>query len=247
MTDLFDMSGRVALVTGGSRGLGREMALALADQGADLVIASRKLDACEEAAHEIERKGRRALPVACHTGQWDALQNLVDTAYKHFGRIDVLVNNAGMSPVAASSAEVTEALFDKIVAVNLKGPFRLTELVARRMIQAGGGSVINVTSTGAIRPTPEIGPYAAAKGGLNIVTRAHALEYGPTVRVNAIMAGPFWTDISKAWREDLDAKSDSAMRRIGRPQEIVTTVLYLASPSSSFTTGAIIELSGGIR
>jgi NAD(P)-dependent dehydrogenase (short-subunit alcohol dehydrogenase family) len=247
MTDPFDLTGRVALVTGGSRGLGREIALALADRGADVVVASRKLEACELVASEIERRGRRALPVACHVGQWDALTELVETAYDRFGRIDVLINNAGISPVAASSADVDEVLFDKIVAVNLKGPFRLTALIAPRMREGGGGSVINVTSIGAIRPTPDIGPYAAAKGGLNIVTRAHALEYGPTVRVNAIMAGPFWTDISKAWREGLDACSDAAVRRIGRPHEIVTTALYLASPGSSFTTGAVIEVSGGIR
>jgi NAD(P)-dependent dehydrogenase (short-subunit alcohol dehydrogenase family) len=245
--NLFDMTGKVALVTGGSRGLGYEMALAFADHGADVIVASRKREACEAAASEIEKRGRRALPVECHVGKWDDLTALVATAYATFGRVDVLVNNAGMSPVAPSSAETSEDLFDKILAVNLKGPFRLTALIAPRMVAAGGGSVINVTSTGAIRPTPEIAPYAAAKGALNIVTRAHALEYGPRVRVNAIMAGPFWTDISATWRAELDSTSDAALRRIGRPQEVVTTALYLASDHSSYTTGSIIELSGGIR
>ena len=247
MTNYFDMSGKVVLVTGGSRGIGYEFVKGFADQGADVVIASRKLDACETVAAEVREMGRRALPYACHMGKWDDLPGLVDAAYAEFGKIDVLINNAGMSPVAGSSIDVTEDLFDKVIDVNFKGPFRLTALVGARMVQAGKGSIINVTSTGSIRPLPEFGPYAGAKGALNIVTRGQALEYGPAVRVNAIMAGPFWTDVSKAWREQLDKTSDSAVRRIGRPQEAVTTALYLASDFSSYTTGAVIELSGGIR
>jgi NAD(P)-dependent dehydrogenase (short-subunit alcohol dehydrogenase family) len=229
MTNYFDMSGKVVLVTGGSRGIGYEFVKAFAEQGADVVIASRKLEACQAVAAEVEAMGRRALACGCHVGKWDDLPGLVDAAYAEFGRIDVLVNNAGMSPVAESSAATNEDLFDKVVDVNLKGPFRLTALVAPRMVQAGRGSVINVTSTGAIRPEPSFAPYAGAKGALNIVTRAHALEYGPAVRVNAIMAGPFWTDVSKAWREEADRTSTSAVRRIGRPHEAVTTALYLAS------------------
>jgi NAD(P)-dependent dehydrogenase (short-subunit alcohol dehydrogenase family) len=248
VTGLFDMTGRVALVTGGSRGLGFEMTKAFAQHGADVIVVSRKQASCDAAAREIEAlTGRRALPLACHVGQWDSLPGLVDAAYDAFGRVDVLVNNAGIAPLAASSAQTSEELFDKVLAVNLKGPFRLTALIAPRMVAAGGGCVINVTSTGAVRPTPEIGPYAAAKGALNVLTRVHSLEYGPTVRVNAIMVGPFWTDIAKAWREELDARSDAALRRIGRPHEVATTALYLASQASSFTTGAVVEVSGGIR
>jgi NAD(P)-dependent dehydrogenase (short-subunit alcohol dehydrogenase family) len=241
------MTGKVVLVTGGSRGLGYEMAKACANAGADVVVASRKLEGCQEVAREIAALGRRSLAVACHVGKWSEVDALVETAWREFGRIDVLINNAGMSPVAGSSIDTTEDLFDKVIAVNLKGPFRLTALVATRMQAAGRGCVINVTSTGAIRPTPEISPYAAAKAGLNVITRAHALEYGPAVRVNAIMAGPFWTDVSKSWREEADRTSNAAMRRIGRAHEVVTTMLYLASDHSSFTTGAVIELSGGIR
>ena len=188
-----------------------------------------------------EPVGEARIAVSEDTAWW------VERAYAEFGRIDVLVNNAGMSPVANSSLETSEELFDKVVGVNLKGPFRLSALVGSRMVAAGGGSIINVTSTGAIRPLPHMGPYSAAKAGLNVLTKAHALEFGPKVRVNAIMAGPFWTDVSKAWREELDRTSDSAVRRIGRPHEIVTTALYLASEQSSYTTGAVIELSGGIR
>jgi NAD(P)-dependent dehydrogenase (short-subunit alcohol dehydrogenase family) len=247
MTNYFDMSGKVVLVTGGSRGIGYEMVKGFASQGADVVIASRKVESCRAAAAEVEQMGRRALAYGCHVGKWDELPGLVDAAYAEFGRIDVLVNNAGMSPVAESSLATTEDLFDKVVDVNFKGPFRLSALVGSRMVQAGKGCIINVTSTGAIRPLPAFGPYAGAKGALNILTKAHALEFGPAVRVNAIMAGPFWTDVSKSWREEADKNSDSAVRRIGRPHEAVTTALYLASDHSSYTTGAVIELSGGIR
>jgi NAD(P)-dependent dehydrogenase (short-subunit alcohol dehydrogenase family) len=246
-TDYFDMSGKVVLITGGSRGIGHELAKGFASQGADIIIASRKLEPCVEVAREIEAMGRRALPYACHVGHWSELDGLVDAAYKEFGRVDVLINNAGISPHAESSASTTEDLVDKILAVNFKGPFRLTALVGPRMVAAGKGSIINITSTAIIRPLPEFGPYAGAKAALNVLTRSFAIEYGPQVRVNSIMAGPFWTDISKSWREELDKTSDSAVRRIGRPAEAVTSALYLASDYSSYTTGATIELSGGIR
>lgn len=247
MPDYFDMSGKVVLVTGGSRGLGYEMAKGFASQGADVIVASRKLESCQTVAREIGKIGRRALPYAFNVGRWAELDGLVEAAYQTFGRIDVLVNNAGMSPTAESSVKTSEELVDKIINVNFKGPFRLAALVGDRMLNAEGGCIINVTSTGAIRPRPEFGPYAGAKAGLNALTKAFAIEYGPKVRVNAIMAGPFWTDVSKGWREELDKTTDSAMRRIGRPHEIITTALYLASDHSSYTTGAIIELSGGIR
>jgi NAD(P)-dependent dehydrogenase (short-subunit alcohol dehydrogenase family) len=247
MGDYFDMTGKVVLVTGGSRGLGLAMVQAFAKQGADIVVSSRHLEDCQRTAAEVESMGRRALAHACHVGRWDDIDRLVTAAYDTFGRVDVLVNNAGIAPVAATSLDTSEELIDKIFAVNFKGPFRLCALVGSRMSAAGKGSIINVTSTGAIRPEPAFAPYAGAKGALNIVTKAFALEYGPAVRVNAIMAGPFWTDISKSWREEVDRNSNSAMRRIGRPEEVVTTALYLASEHSSYTTGAIIEVDGGLR
>jgi len=244
----FDLSGKVALITGGSRGLGRAMALAFAQAGADVVIASRKLDACQATAREIEALGRRALPYACHVGQWDQLDGLVDTAYHHFGHVDVLVNNAGMSPLYPSLVEVSEALWDKVLAVNLKGPFRLSALVGSRMAADGGGSIINISSIAAVRPTPLETPYGAAKAGLNALTIAFAHAYAPTVRVNCIMAGPFLTDISKAWDMDLMQKmleARTALRRAGNPDEIVGAALYFASDASSFTTGAVLPIDGG--
>ena len=245
---LFDLRGRVALVTGGTRGLGREMALAFARAGADVVVASRKAEACAEVADEIRRTtGREALGHPCHVGDWDALQGLVDAAWNRFGRVDVLVNNAGMSPLYPSPDAVTEALFDKVIDVNLKGPFRLTAIAGPRMVAAGGGSIVNVSSVAAVRPTPDVIPYAAAKAGLEAITVAYAKAYGPTVRVNAIQCGAFLTDISATW--DMGAFEQRArsfaLGRGGRPEEIVGTALYLASDASSYTTGAVIRVDGG--
>lgn len=248
--NLFDMTGKAVFITGGSRGLGLEMAKGFAKAGADIVIASRKLDACEAAAREVERLGARALPLALHVGHWDALEPAVATAWGHFRKIDVLVNNAGMSPVAPSVVETSEALFDKVIGVNLKGPFRLSALIGSRMAAGAGGAIINISSTGSIRPQPHSAPYAAAKAGLNAITTALAFEYGPRVRVNCILAGPFETDIAAAWSDEekqaYTTRSGSALRRLGRPAEIVSSALYLASDASSYVTGAMVRCDGGL-
>lgn len=249
MLDRFDLSGKVALVTGGSRGLGKEMAMAFAEAGADVVIASRKLDNCERVAEEIEKStGRSALPFAFHVGHWEQLDGLVDAAYQRFGRVDILVNNAGMSPLYNSLTEISEELYDKVLGVNLKGPFRLSALIGERMAQGDGGSIINVSSIAAISPSPGEIPYGAAKAGLNALTVGFARALGPKVRVNCIMAGPFLTDISKAWNMEAfekQARLSIAMRRGGQPGEVVGAALYFASDASSFTTGAILRLDGG--
>jgi NAD(P)-dependent dehydrogenase (short-subunit alcohol dehydrogenase family) len=244
----FDLSGKVALVTGGSRGLGRCMALGFADAGADVVVASRKLDACRAVAAEIEGKGRRALAHSVNVSNWDELEPLADAAYDEFGRVDILVNNAGMSLLYRDVSEVTEAMWDKVVNLNLRGVFRLTALIGPRMVRDGGGSIINVSSTGSIRPTPEILPYAAAKAGVNSLTEGFARTFGPTVRVNCIMAGPFLTDVTEAW--DMDAFAVGAQRhalkRGGDPDEVVGAALYFASDASSYTSGAVLRVDGGI-
>jgi NAD(P)-dependent dehydrogenase (short-subunit alcohol dehydrogenase family) len=246
MSSYTDFTGKAVVITGGSRGLGRAMALGFAECGASVVISSRNAETCIQVVAEIQAKGGRAAAVPCHVGRWQGLEQLVDSAVAAFGRIDVLVNNAGIAPTVPASIEMSEELFDKIVAVNFKAPFRLSALVAERMRASGGGAIINVTSIAAVKPDPAYPVYAGAKAALNALTRSHAMEFGPTIRVNAIMAGPFWTDISKSWREDYDKNAPSAVKRMGRPEEVVSTALYLASPRSTYTTGAIIQLDGGI-
>lgn len=253
MTDarkLFDLTGKVALVTGGSRGLGKEMVLAFAHAGADVIIASRRLDSCETLAAEVrELTGRQALPVACHVGDWGQVEALADTAYAEFGKVDVLVNNAGMSPLYDHINNVSETLYDKVLDVNLKGPFRLTAKVGTKMAEGDGGSIIMVSSTGSMQPRSDIIPYAAAKAGLNAMTVGFAHAFGPKVRVNCIMPGPFLTDISHAW--DMEAfnkraKSSIMLQRGGEPHEIVGAALYFASDASSYTTGAVLPIAGGV-
>jgi NAD(P)-dependent dehydrogenase (short-subunit alcohol dehydrogenase family) len=245
-----DLSGRVALVTGGSRGLGREMVLAFAEHGADVVIASRKLESCETLANEVrERFGGRALPVAANVGDWDQCDALTEAAYAEFGTVDLLVNNAGMSPLYPSVDQVTEALYDKVFGTNLKGPFRLSATIGTRMAATDGGSIINISSVGSIRSNAAILPYAAAKAGLNSLTDGLAQTFAPKVRVNAIMCGTFSTDIAKAWSgEFVDSiGAQTALGRVGEPCEIIGAALYFASDASSYTTGSILRVDGGMR
>src|SRR3984957_8053975 len=242
-------TGRVVIITGGSRGLGREMALGCAHAGADVVIASRKLDACQQTAAEIEREtGRRAMPYALHVGRWDQIEPFVEAVYDRFGAVDVLINNAGMSPLYDTLSGVSEQLFDSVVNLNFKGPFRLTALAGERMVAAGRGSIINVSSSGSIRPSGSIIPYAGAKAALNAMTEGFAQAYGPLVRVNTLMSGTMFTDIAKSW--DMDAFNVTikriALQRGGQPSEIVGAALYLASDASSYTTGATIRVDGAI-
>lgn len=241
---LFDFSGKVTLVTGGSRGLGREMALALAARGADVIIASRKLDACQSVAAEVENLGRRALPIAAHTGKWVECDHLIEAAYAAFGRVDILINNAGMSP-ACPSHDVSEALFDSVLNLNFKGPFRLASQIAQRMAASNGGSILNISSIASLRATPGVVPYAGAKAALNAMTVSLAREYAPKVRVNAICAGAFLTDIATAWAPEMRETQPVALRRPGKPEEIVTAALMLLSSASSYTTGAVLTVDGG--
>jgi NAD(P)-dependent dehydrogenase (short-subunit alcohol dehydrogenase family) len=242
-----DATGKVVVITGASKGLGRAMALGFAEAGADVVVSSRKIEACEVVADEIRALGRNALPLQCHVGDWDECATLVDASIAAFGRIDVLVNNAGIAPVPPSLREVTAELFDKTVAVNLKGPLRLTALAAEHMTE--GGTVINISSTASLHAVPSTVVYAAAKAGLNALTKAAAAEYGPRgIRVNAIVCGTFHTDSfhhGKSLEVQEDLAANVGLRRIASADEIVGTALFLASEASAYLSGELVVLDGG--
>lgn len=243
-----DFLGKVAVVTGGSRGIGLALCREFARRGADVVVASRKIDACREVATELEADhGVRALPIACNVGVWEDCDNLIDATYRELGQMDVLVNNAGLSPLYPDLPSVTESLFDKVIAVNLRGPFRLMALAGERMNAGAGGSIINIGSTSAIRTERLALPYSAAKGGLHILTEGFAQELAPRVRVNTVHPGPVLTDIAANWPEGHEQKlaATVAMQRCARPEEIVGAVMYFASDASSYTTGAALRVDGG--
>ena len=247
MANLFDLSGKVAVVTGGSRGIGRAIAQGFAEAGAEVVIASRKADACEQAAREItESTGRRALGVGAHVGRWADCDALAERVYGEFGRCDVLVNNAGMSPFYDDLASVTEEYWDKVTAVNLKGPFRLGSLVGARMAKADGGSIINVSTIGSLRPGSHELVYACAKAGLNALTIGLADAYGPKVRANGILPGAVMTDIAAHWSpEAVERTKLCPMGRPGEAEDFVGTALWLASAASGWITGVLVRVDGG--
>jgi NAD(P)-dependent dehydrogenase (short-subunit alcohol dehydrogenase family) len=240
--------GKVVVITGATKGLGRAMALGFAEAGASVVVSSRKQELCDQVAAEIRDMGRPALGVPCHVGDWDQCSALIDAAVEGFGHIDVLVNNAGIAPVPPSLLEVTPELFDRTIAVNLKGPLRLSALAAEHM--PPGGSIINISSKASLHPSPFTVVYAAAKAGLNALTKAAAQEFGGRgIRVNAIVCGTFHTDSFHRSMPTEQMQADMASRialgRIASADEIVGTALYLASDASSYLTGDLILLDGG--
>lgn len=247
-----DLSGKVALVTGGSRGLGRAMALGLADAGADLILASRNLDRCRAVAAEVEQRGRRALAVAAHLGQPDQIDALVETAWQQWGRVDLLINNAGINPTAGALTELTPALFQKLFDVNTLGPWYLASRLAPRMGEAGGGVIINVLSVAAIRPPAGQGFYAATKAALKALTAVMAAEWAPLkVRVNALAPGSYHSDLFDQAAAAIPgflegARQASLQQRIAATEEIVGPILYLASELSAYTTGATLISDGGL-
>ena len=241
---LFDFTSKVALVTGGSRGLGYQMVKAFAARGADVIIASRKLENCEAVAEECRALGRKALAVSAHVGKWAECDRLIEQAYAAFGRVDILVNNAGMSP-RMPSHEVSEALFDSVVNLNFKGPFRLASQVAKRMFDSGGGCIINVTSSGSMMPLPQTVPYGSSKAALNAMSKSLAWEYAPHVRINTLSPGAFRTDIVQAWPDKGQGPIAIPRGHAAEPEEIVTAALFLASPASVNVTGSLVRCDGG--
>jgi len=243
------LEGKIALITGGSRGIGRATALGFARAGADIAIASRKLADLEKTAGEIRELGRRTLPVSAHAGRMADINNLVTKVKEEFGRIDILVNGAGSNPSVASALELEERAWDSTMNLNVKGLFFLSQAVAKIMREQGGGGIINIASAAGIRPHM-LPIYSISKAAMIMVTKVMALEWAQYgIRVNAVALGLVKTRFSEAlWgnKEILEFLMQRVpMKRYAEPEEVVGTMLYLASDASRFTTGAILNVDGG--
>jgi len=249
---LFDLSGKVAVVTGSGRGLGRAIALGLAEAGADVVTCSRTLSEAEDAAHEVERTGRRTLALRTDTSDRASLEQLVETTVRELGHLDVLVNNAGIDIIVAAE-EVTDEQWDQILGINLKGYFIASQLAGRQMLAQGtGGSIVNNSSIASLVGIHGLTAYSAAKGGVNQLTRVMAVEWAPHgVRVNAFAPGYFENvmrgAVAEHGREEKQQQviTFTPMGRRGRPEELVGPVVFLASDASSYVTGAVLYVDGG--
>jgi NAD(P)-dependent dehydrogenase (short-subunit alcohol dehydrogenase family) len=247
----FSLKGKVALITGGSRGIGRAAALGFASAGADVAIASRKLPDLEQVAAEIRGLGRRALPVSTHVGRLEEVKNLVNMVYQEFGKIDTLVNNAGTVPALSTMLDLEERLWDSIMNLNLKGLVFLSQAVARLMKEHGGGTIINVASIAGFRHEPNAGIYSISKAAVIMATKIMAQEWAKyNVRVNAIAPGHIHTRLGNSIFEVVPEYKEEflqrvPMGRIGDPDEIVGAMIYLASDASSYVTGETIVVDGG--
>lgn len=248
MTSLLDLSGKVAVITGGSRGIGKSIAEAYAEHGADVVIASRKLDNCQEVADDLTKRfGVRTLAVGTHVGKWDDCNRLADQVLETFGRCDILVNNAGMSPLYAKVTDITEEYYDKVSSVNLKGPFALSLRLGGHMFDNAGGVILNISTIGSIRPSRHEVVYGMAKSGLNAMTVALADALGPKVRVNCILPGAILTDISKAWSEETIANAHKTpLERAGYADDFRGAALFFVSEASAWITGTCLRVDGGM-
>ena len=248
--DKFHLEGKVALVTGGSRGIGRSIALGLGQAGADVVLASRKLPDLEAVAQEIAQMGRKALPVAANVRHLPEISNLVKTAMDEFGRIDILVNNAGTNIVFGSVFNMDEKAWDIIMGLNLKGYFFLSQAVGQIMRDKGGGNIISIASENGIRPGVGLGIYSVSKAGVIMLTKVLAQEWGQyNIRANAIAPGVVRTRLSTALQSNPvirgRTEDSAALGRIAEPEEIVGAALFLASDASSYMTGQTLVLDGG--
>jgi NAD(P)-dependent dehydrogenase (short-subunit alcohol dehydrogenase family) len=253
-SQLFELTGRVAVVTGSTRGLGRTMVEAFARAGASVVVSGRKQDACDAAAEEVRATtGRAAIGLACHVGDWEAIAEFVSQVVDAYGRIDVLVNNAGINPAVQTVNDVTLELWRKIFSVNLEGALRMSQCVAPVMRDGGGGSIINIGSTQGYESSPEAAAYGATKAALRHLTVLMSKEWAPwNVRVNILSPGSFATEMlstAEQYQPGTLAKlaSMNSQNRVADVSEIVGPALYLASPASSFVTGDDLTVSGGMH
>ncbi len=251
---LFSLGGKVALITGASRGIGRAIALAFADYGADVVVSSRnkRPPELEKVAEEIRGKGRKALSIPAHVGKKEDVHNLVEKTLQEFGRVDILVNNVGTNPIVSTMVNLEEEAFEKVLEVNLRSAFMMSKLVAKEMIKQGGGRIINISSISGLRARNDgTGAYCISKAAMNMLTQVMARELAQyNILVNAIAPGSIKTDLSRVNWTDPQRKAgriaEIELRRFGEPEEVVGIALYLASEASSFVTGEIIRVDGGM-
>lgn len=247
---LFDMTGKVALITGSTKGIGRSIAEEMARQGAKVVISSRKAEVCEQVAGELNAEGFEAIAIPCHVGKKDQLQNLVDKTIDTWGKIDVLVCNAATNPVYGPTAEMTDEAWDKIMDTNVKGTFWLTNMVLPGMAERGEGAVVLLSSIAGIRGNTTIGTYGVSKAAEAALARNLAVEWGPKgIRVNSIAPGIVRTDFAKALTEDpvriKRAEEKTPLRRIGDPIDIAGLAVFLSTKASAYITGQVIVADGG--
>lgn len=253
----FSLKGKIAVITGGGRGIGQSIAFAFAKAGAKVVITSRKAQDLEATAAEIKSFGGEAFPLPAHLGKTDEIKKMVSTVMDKFGRIDILVNNAGASPAMGSVLESDERLWDTIMNLNLKGAYFVSQAVANIMVKQGGGKIINIASVDGFNPEPGVSIYSVSKAGIRMITRAFASELIPfNIQVNTIAPGPINTKMMNShWGhlppEEAQKAKEAVEKilpsgRIGNPDEIAGAALYLASAASSYTTGAEIIIDGGL-
>jgi NAD(P)-dependent dehydrogenase (short-subunit alcohol dehydrogenase family) len=247
----FSLAGKKAIVTGASRGIGRAIALGFASAGADVALVSRKIDALRAVATEVEALGRRAVPIACHMGRSAEIRAMIERAAAELGGLDVLVNNAGANPVMAGIADLTEEAWDKVMDVNLKGPFIASQAAIKVFRRQGrGGTIVNVSSNASVDPSPLLSAYSISKAGVNSLTKLLARELGREgIRANAIAPGLVETRMAEALITNPAiherAVSGAALGRHAQPDEIVGAALFLASAASSYMTGQTIVVDGG--
>ena len=252
--DLFDLSGKVAVVTGSTKGIGRAMVQGFAESGASVVVSSRKQELCDEVASEIAAEtGAQALGLACHVGDWEAIPSFVQKVIDRFGKIDVLVNNAGINPAPTTVSDMSLEYWRKLFNVNLEGPLRMSQQVAPFMRDSGGGSIVNIVTMAAYSGGPNVCAYGSSKAGLINLTKSMAQEWAPwNIRVNALCPGPFMTEMVAGAERVREGFVDmiaggTLMKRVADASEIVGPVLYLASDASSYVTGDEISVSGGMQ
>ncbi|MDD5223983.1 MAG: glucose 1-dehydrogenase [bacterium] len=246
----FQIQGKVAAVTGASRGIGRAIAHGLAEAGAKVVLSSRKLEDLQKVAEEIRGKGGDAFPIAAHNGKIADLENLAKKTVEHYGTIDILVNNAATNPVFGPIIQVDESAWNKIMEVNVRGAFFLSRAAAQVMGEKGGGVIVNIASSAGLRPMPFLGAYSVSKAAVIMLTKVLAVEWaGLKIRVNAVAPGIIETRFSEAlWKNETileEVQKRQPIPRVGQPEEIANAVLYLASPASSYMTGEIMVIDGG--